>query len=876
MKRFLLNTAAILMATLGWAQLKPFEVIVFPDANPDVYKTSVRIKFDEPVGISRCDDPKDCPALKIIDVSRQHLLASTRIDDLLANKTDEFVFGEKYDGLSQRKRFTPTNLLPSGELESNTPYDLLIEKDFFRSDNDSWPKQDVTYRFVTGDDKTGPNITDLYGEEYMEGYPGVPAHYHIYKDDFFVAYYELDEHVYKGTGYIYVTPQNAALPGISIDVKSDEVVIDNYSEYIDGFEIEKSRVRIIATTRIQSQYQSTKYDASIDPSALVDKGGNSITNNNFKGIHFNHGVNTSIDSYITIDNQIIEENNAKGATVANVNFYSIYGSDEYETFKIVSSTYSQGLILSGRELKLINRIDYEKTPSFEVVIEGTNFYGTVRTDTFQITVKDIVDEEVILESKSPAYMPLIFPGATLPSKPSRLELRFNQPPVVGTGKVYVYKGGSSFPILAIDVEVPENIDIQGNDLVIQLPYALEPSTDYSVIVPSTAVYGFEGISSGNWKFKTKNEIVPIDGPSGVILSDTVIMENQFVAFGLSATDYDFNQTLDRYSFYMKDTIGDNAYFQIFKSPFSNDYSFSNKVKFDYETKKKYFVTIVAEDQNGKTYEELIEIAILDDTNENVAPNNISLFPFMVGETSILDSKLATFTVNDPNINDTHTFMIVGGDDADLFYLEGNELKNADTLSFEKKSVLKIRVRATDDRGLFLEKDINVNLLKDFSQLNGGVVPQVLTYDVISDKDLKESGFAFSATSNSGLPVEISVVSGPAVYAGGKLYLTNTGIVKLKISQGGSAVFAAVKDEFISFDVTDKTVTSTEEVNNIISVYPNPTSGLVYFADNSSYKLTSATGIVLFIGNGSSVDLSSLDAGVYFLNIDGNTIQLVKE
>ena len=65
-------------------------------------------------------------------------------------------------------------------------------------------------------------------------------------------------------------------------------------------------------------------------------------------------------------------------------------------------------------------------------------------------------------------------------------------------------------------------------------------------------------------------------------------------------------------------------------------------------------------------------------------------------------------------------------------------------------------------------------------------------------------------------------------------------------------------------------------SNTTSIYPNPTSGMVYFEAYASYQVTSLEGVVVASGEASSVDLSALQSGVYFLSLDGKSVQLIKE
>ncbi|QYM79845.1 putative Ig domain-containing protein [Horticoccus luteus] len=78
--------------------------------------------------------------------------------------------------------------------------------------------------------------------------------------------------------------------------------------------------------------------------------------------------------------------------------------------------------------------------------------------------------------------------------------------------------------------------------------------------------------------------------------------------------------------------------------------------------------------------------------------------------------------------------------------------------------------------------------------------QTIAIDPITAKTFGDAAFAVTATATSGLPVDVSVVSGPATMANGVVTLTGAGTVTLRASQGGDANFTAAEDVVVSFTV----------------------------------------------------------------------------
>ena len=58
-------------------------------------------------------------------------------------------------------------------------------------------------------------------------------------------------------------------------------------------------------------------------------------------------------------------------------------------------------------------------------------------------------------------------------------------------------------------------------------------------------------------------------------------------------------------------------------------------------------------------------------------------------------------------------------------------------------------------------------------------------------------------------------------------------------------------------------------NHLLSIYPNPTSGLIHFSSHLEYNLTDALGNSLKVGSGSNLDLSDQNAGLYFLEVSSS-------
>ncbi|MCX8130520.1 MAG: S-layer homology domain-containing protein, partial [Clostridia bacterium] len=131
--------------------------------------------------------------------------------------------------------------------------------------------------------------------------------------------------------------------------------------------------------------------------------------------------------------------------------------------------------------------------------------------------------------------------------------------------------------------------------------------------------------------------------------------------------------------------------------------------YSYALKNSYSIRIRATDAGGLWYEKQF---LLNITEVNVAPVNISLSNNNAVENSVPGSTVGTFSTTDTNTVDSFTYTLVSGtgsDDNASFTTTGSALKLAVTPDYETKNSYKIRVRTTDSGGLFFEKEFTINI-----------------------------------------------------------------------------------------------------------------------------------------------------------------------
>ena len=97
---------------------------------------------------------------------------------------------------------------------------------------------------------------------------------------------------------------------------------------------------------------------------------------------------------------------------------------------------------------------------------------------------------------------------------------------------------------------------------------------------------------------------------------------------------------------------------------------------------------------------------------NQAPTDLALSPSSVMEGQPVGTTVGTFSTTDPDAGNTFTYSLVGGTgstDNSSFTISGGTLQTAAIFNFATKSSYSIRVRTTDQGGLWFEKVLTVSV-----------------------------------------------------------------------------------------------------------------------------------------------------------------------
>jgi hypothetical protein len=242
--------------------------------------------------------------------------------------------------------------------------------------------------------------------------------------------------------------------------------------------------------------------------------------------------------------------------------------------------------------------------------------------------------------------------------------------------------------------------ITGNQLQSNGIFDFETQNSYSIRVKTTDQDGLTFEKELTIGVANINET-----PTNLTLSNTSIVENQAIGTAIgtfTSTDPDTGNTFT-YSLVTGIGATDNALFTI------TDNQLRTNTIFNFETKKNsYSIRVKTTDQDGLTFEKQLTIGV---TNINETPTNLRLSNTSIAENKAIGTAIGTFTTIDPDTANTFTYSLVtgtGATDNAFFTITGNQLRTNAILDYETQNSYSIRVRTTDQGGLFFEKELIIS------------------------------------------------------------------------------------------------------------------------------------------------------------------------
>jgi hypothetical protein len=291
-------------------------------------------------------------------------------------------------------------------------------------------------------------------------------------------------------------------------------------------------------------------------------------------------------------------------------------------------------------------------------------------------------------------------------------------------------------------------------------------------------------------------------PTDITLSATSVAENQAsgtTVGSFTTIDPDAGNTFT-YTLVSGTGSTDNGSFSIAGGVLQTAASFN------FESKSSYSIRVRSADQGGLSVEKQFVITI---TNVNETPTNLALSPTSIAENQSSGTAVGTFTTTDPDTGNTFTYTLVSGTgstDNASFTIDGNTLKSAGSFDFETKSSYSIRVRTTDQGGLWYETQFTINVSDGNDGATQVVLSNVVTSLLATANTSSAIPLADVSVTDDGMGTNTLSLSGPDAAT----FELVSGQLRLKA--GTVLNYATKKIYSVTVNVDDTTVGGTPDAS----------------------------------------------------------------
>jgi LPXTG-site transpeptidase (sortase) family protein len=245
-----------------------------------------------------------------------------------------------------------------------------------------------------------------------------------------------------------------------------------------------------------------------------------------------------------------------------------------------------------------------------------------------------------------------------------------------------------------------SFNISGANLRTSAIFNYETQSSYSIRLRSTDQGGLNYEKVFTVSVSNVNET-----PTDISLSSSSVAENlaaNTVVGALSTTDPDSANTFT-YTLVSGTGSTDNASFNI------SGANLRTSSVFNYESKNSYSIRLRSTDQGGLYYEKVFTVSV---TNVNETPTDISLSSSSLAENLAANTVVGALSTTDPDSTNTFTYTLVSGTDSTdngAFNVSGANLQSSASFNYESKNSYSIRLRSTDQGGLYYEKVFTITI-----------------------------------------------------------------------------------------------------------------------------------------------------------------------
>lgn len=178
---------------------------------------------------------------------------------------------------------------------------------------------------------------------------------------------------------------------------------------------------------------------------------------------------------------------------------------------------------------------------------------------------------------------------------------------------------------------------------------------------------------------------------------------------LSVSDLDGPTTFSNWAI-----VGGNTGDEFAIDPMTGVITVNDDQGLNFEGTGTFTLTISVSD-GTQTTEQVVTFRIMNDNDHE--PTDILLSNNTIRESVMIGTEVGTLTSIDLDGEDLHTYSLVSGDGDsgnDSFIIEGDRLITAQGFNFDYETSLTVRIRTTDEGGLFFEKSLAIILEADIS------------------------------------------------------------------------------------------------------------------------------------------------------------------
>ena len=381
----------------------------------------------------------------------------------------------------------------------------------------------------------------------------------------------------------------------------------------------------------------------------------------------NDSIGTLVGTLSTMDDDLLG-GNPRGDT----HLYRLVNDNDSE---------SKFFRISGDRLEIDTTFNYEIQSSYDLVLVTTDRAGASLQQSFTITIEDVNDVPTslslsndVVKEKEEAYTVI---GILSTEDEDDLNM----------DSVYTYSVNN------------DTFRIDNDTLKTNRELDFETQSEYLVAI--TTVDGRGGTRIEDFPLKVSNVNEP---PTAIQLTDTSVAENNpaDTLIGiLSTTDEDLlnnNKSNDTHSYTLVEDTDKN----IFRIQAD---TLKTKVRFNYEQRESYPISILVTDKEGSTHIERFTIAIQD---RNDAPMDISLSKNTVTENEAIGTVigiLSTDDEDDPSMDSLYTYSV----NNDTFKIDNDTLKTNRKLDFETLRNYEIEIKVEDGAGGIFPKTFTIDI-----------------------------------------------------------------------------------------------------------------------------------------------------------------------